>query len=119
MPETLKHEPSRVAPPPEGCALTECMAFLHGTWTPNVLWHLRAEPRRFNDLRRDVVGISAKVLTQRLRRLEADGIVVRRPVATAPPSVQYALTDLGREVLPAVDAIVAVGHRLKELRARG
>lgn len=92
------------------------MSFLGGAWTPNVLWYLREGPRRFNELRRDVVGISAKVLSQRLQRLHADGIVERRVMATSPPTVEYELTDLGREILPAVDAIVAVGHRLKERR---
>ncbi len=93
------------------------MAFLGGAWTPNVLWYLREGPRRFNDLRRDVVGISAKVLSQRLQRLQADGIVERRVMDTMPPTVEYELTLLGREILPAVDAIVAVGHRLKQRRS--
>jgi DNA-binding HxlR family transcriptional regulator len=93
------------------------MAFLGGAWTPNVIWYLREGPRRFNELRGDVVGISAKVLSQRLQRLQADGIVERRVMPTAPPTVEYELTELGRELLPAVDAIVEVGHRLKRRRA--
>lgn len=93
------------------------MSFLGGAWTPNVLWYLREGPRRFNELRRDLVGVSAKVLSQRLQRLQADGIVERRVMPTSPPTVEYELTDLGREILPAVDAIVEVGHRLKDRRA--
>ena len=80
------------------------------------LWYLREGPRRFNELRGDVAGISGKVLSQRLQRLAADGIVDRRVMPTTPPTVEYELTDLGREILPAVDAIVEVGHRLKERR---
>ena len=99
------------------CPLTECMAFLGGAWTPNVIWYLREGPRRFNELRGDVAGISAKVLSQRLQRLHADGIVDRRVMPTAPPTVEYELTELGRELLPAVDAIVEVGHRLKQRRS--
>ena len=91
------------------------MALLGGAWTPNVIWYLREGPRRFNELRGDIHGISAKVLSSRLRRLAAEGIVTRTPMATSPPTVEYALTDLGRELLPAVDAIVQVGHRLKRL----
>lgn len=91
------------------------MALLGGAWTPNVIWYLREGPRRFNELRGDIHGISAKVLSSRLRRLVAEGIVTRTPMATSPPTVEYALTDLGRELLPAVDAIVQVGHRLKRL----
>jgi DNA-binding HxlR family transcriptional regulator len=117
VPTDVKFRSSRVAPPPEGCPLTECMSFLGGAWTPNVLWYLREGPRRFNELRRDIVGVSAKVLSQRLQRLQADGMVERRVMPTSPPTVEYELTDLGREILPAVDAIVEVGHRLKDRRA--
>ncbi len=92
------------------------MSFLGGAWTPNILWYLREGPRRFNELRGDIDGISAKVLSARLQRLAADGIVERRVMPTAPPTVEYELTDLGRDILPAVDAIVAVGHRLKQRR---
>ena len=95
------------------------MALLGGAWTPNIVWYLREGPRRFNELRGDVAGISAKVLSQRLQRLHADGIVERRVMPTSPPTVEYELTDLGRELLPAVDAIVEVGHRLKRLRGAG
>ena len=93
------------------------MSLLGGAWTPNVIWYLREGPRRFNELRGDVAGISAKVLSQRLQRLHADGIVERRVMPTAPPTVEYELTELGRELLPAVDAIVAVGRRLKRRRS--
>jgi DNA-binding HxlR family transcriptional regulator len=112
----VRVRPSRVTPPPEECPLTECMAFLGGAWTPNVVWYLREGPRRFNELRGDIPGISAKVLSTRLQRLAAEGIVTRTVMPTAPPTVEYELTDLGRELLPAVDAIVDVGHRLKHLR---
>ena len=112
----LKFRPSRVEPPEYECPLTECMSFLGGAWTPNVLWYLREGPRRFNELRRDIDGVSGKVLSQRLQRLHADGIVDRRVMHTTPPTVEYELTDLGHEILPAVDAIVQVGHRLKERR---
>ncbi len=93
------------------------MSLLGGAWTPNVIWYLREGPRRFNELRGDIAGISAKVLSQRLQRLQAEGVVERRVMPTSPPSVEYELTALGREVLPVVDAIVAVGQRLKRRRA--
>jgi DNA-binding HxlR family transcriptional regulator len=92
------------------------MALLGGAWTPNIVWYLREGPRRFNELRGDIQGVSSKVLSARLKRLADDGIVTRTVMPTTPPSVEYALTDFGRELLPAVDAIVAVGHRLKQRR---
>ena len=118
MEASLKFRPTRVSPPPDECPLTECMAFLGGAWTPNILWYLRDGPRRFNELRRDIDGVSGKVLSQRLQRLQSDGIVTRTVMPTSPPTVDYELTDFGREILPAVDAIVDVGHRIKARRRR-
>ena len=84
-----------------------------GAWTPNIIWYLSAGPRRFGELRHDIPGISAKVLTTRLRDLEEKGIVLRDVKPTSPPSVEYSLTVLGGELKPAIGAIVSVGHRLK------
>lgn len=98
--------------------LTECMAIIAGAWAPNVLWHLRAGPRRFGELRVDIPRVSAKVLSQRLRELEARGVVTRTVQPTTPPSVDYALTSLGQELVPALEAIVQVGHKLKQRAAQ-
>lgn len=110
---TLKMRKNRSAPPPERCDLTECMAVISGAWAANVIWHLREGPRRFSELRADIPPVSAKVLSQRLRELQARGVLDRRVVPTSPPSVEYALTELGGELIPALTAIVEVGHRLK------
>jgi DNA-binding HxlR family transcriptional regulator len=104
---------TKVETPPPTCPLTECMAMLRGAWAPNVLWYLSAGSRRFGELRHDIPRISARVLTARLRELEAKGLVTRNVVASSPPSVEYALTDLGHELIPAIKAIVHVGMRLK------
>jgi DNA-binding HxlR family transcriptional regulator len=93
------------------------MRLLGGAWTPNVIWQLSGGPRRFGELYRDIRGISPKVLTTRLRELEAKHVVVREVAPTSPPSVEYALSELGRELIPVIDAIVKVGTRL--LRAAG
>ncbi|HOX70973.1 helix-turn-helix domain-containing protein [Dokdonella sp.] len=103
---------NRVDAPP-GCPLTECMAMLRGAWAPNVIWYLSASPRRFGELRSDIPPISARVLSARLRELEERGIVVRRLIDSSPPSAEYELTDLGRELIPAIRSIVAVGSKLK------
>ncbi len=112
----LKLRKNRAAPPL--CPLSACMAFLGGAWTPNIIWYLSAGPRRFSELRVDIPAISAKVLTQRLRELEESGVVTRRVMPTSPPSVEYELTDLGREFAPVIEQIAKVGYRLKE-RAAG
>lgn len=90
-----------------------CMRLLAGAWAPNVIWYLSAQPRRFGELRVDIPRISARVLSARLRELEAKGVVHREVVSTSPPSVEYSLTELGRELLPAIAAIVEVGRKLK------
>lgn len=107
---------NKAPPPPPECPLTECMALLGGAWTPNVIWYLSAGPRRFGELRHDIPRISAKVLSARLRELEGQRVVTRRVVATSPPSVEYALTELGRQLIPAINAIIEVGQKLKNKR---
>ena len=63
---------------------------------------------------RDIPGISPKMLTARLRDLEEKGVVVRNVMATSPPSVEYSLSDLGRELVPVIHTIVRVGTRIRE-----
>jgi len=94
------------------------MSLIGGAWTPNVIWYLSANDRRFSELRRDIPAVSAKVLSARLRELESKGVITRNVMPTSPPSVEYSLTDLGRELVPAITAIMQVGVRLKqEVRA--
>lgn len=95
-----------------GCPMSRCMALLGGCWTPEVLWSLSDGPRRFSELRRDIPAISAKVLTGRLRDLEERGVLARHVMPTSPPTVEYELTSLGQELLPAIRSIVEVGSRL-------
>ena len=66
---------------------------------------LGESPRRFNELRREIGGVSQKMLSSTLRNLERDGFVSRTVHATVPPRVDYALTDLGRELLIPVAAL--------------
>jgi DNA-binding HxlR family transcriptional regulator len=108
---TLKRRKNRT-PHPQ-CPLSECMAFIGGAWTPNIIWYLSSGPRRFSELRTDIPLVSAKVLTQRLRELEERGILSRNVMETSPPSVEYALTGLGMEFMPVIRAITEVGQRLK------
>ena len=111
---TLKVRRNKSPKPPEPCMLTECMSVISGAWAPNVIWSLRAGPRRFSELRMDIPPISAKVLSARLSELEERGVLRREVLPTSPPSVEYELTDLGAELIPALEAIVQVGHRLKQ-----
>ncbi len=109
----LRVRKNRAPPPPPVCPLSQCMKLMGGVWTPNILWHLSGGPRRFGELRTDIPKISAKVLSARLRSLEEKGVVAREVMPTSPPSVEYALTELGGELIPVIQAIVAVGAKLK------
>ncbi|MBS9718790.1 winged helix-turn-helix transcriptional regulator [Pseudohalocynthiibacter aestuariivivens] len=113
----LKMRHNRSPNPPQPCMLTECMSIIAGAWAPNVIWSLRAGPRRFSELRSDIPPISAKVLSTRLSELEKRGILLRHVRRTSPPSTEYELTPLGEELIPALDGIVQVGHRLKQLQS--
>ncbi len=108
----VKLRKSKAPPAPPGCPMGTCMALLGGAWTANVIWQLSGGPRRFGELCRDIPGISPKMLTARLRDLEKKRVVTREVVHTSPPSVEYALSDLGKELIPVIDAIVKVGTRL-------
>jgi len=110
---SLKLRKTKAPPQLPQCPLTECMSLLGGAWTPNVVWHLSGGPRRFGELRADIPAISAKVLSARLRRLVAQGVIAREVMPTSPPSVEYSLTVFGEELVPAIKAIVSVGERLK------
>ncbi|NWH07977.1 MAG: helix-turn-helix transcriptional regulator [Alphaproteobacteria bacterium] len=114
----LQVRKSKVALADERCPIGTCMELLGGAWTPQVIWSLAATPRRFSELQIDMKPISAKVLSTRLRELEAKGVVTRAVMPTSPPSVEYALTELGRELVPAIEAIAHVGFKLKRQAGR-
>ena len=76
-------------------------------WSFLILTHLRTGPGRFNQLRRDIGGISQKALSQSLRKLERDGLVNREAFATVPVTVEYSLTALGLSLAALVDPLAA------------
>jgi DNA-binding HxlR family transcriptional regulator len=76
-------------------------------WAVLILDLLRGGPVRFNQIRRTIKGISQKVLSQTLKKLERDGLITRSVFATVPVTVEYALTPLGRTL---TDTIAALAH---------
>ena len=95
------------------------MRLLSGIWTAEVLWYLREGERCFTELQTDLKGVSAKMLTTRLRRLEREGVIERLTRATSPPTVWYVLTPLGQELSSALAHIVDVAQRLKRRQTAG
>lgn len=98
------------------CPVKEAMKFLSGAWTLEIYWYLRQGPLRFGELIRSLETVSAKVLTQRLRELEEKKIIKRKVIVeSAPPQVEYSLTELGRKFLPAIDSIAEIGKKLLKI----
>ncbi|POP46753.1 transcriptional regulator [Superficieibacter electus] len=85
----------------------DVLARLADKWALLVLGRLENGPMRFNHLRRDIRGISQKVLTQTLRKLERDGLISRQIFATVPVTVEYNLTSLGRTL---TDTVTVLAH---------
>ena len=81
------------------------MRIIGGKWTGSILWHLKDEPVRFNDLSRMIAGASKKMITERLRQLEAQGLVHRAVLETSPISVEYSITEFGRSALGVLDQL--------------
>lgn len=89
----------------EPCAIERGMRIIGGKWTGSILWHIKNGPVRFNDLARMIGGASKKMIVERLRQLEAQGLVRREVVDSAPVSVQYEITDFGRTALTFLDEL--------------
>ena len=88
-----------------GCPLTAALAAIGGKWKLIIVYFLGESPKHFAGLRQSMPGISQKVLTQQLRELVNDGIVIREPSGPVPAPVVYSLTDYGRSVLPLVENV--------------
>jgi DNA-binding HxlR family transcriptional regulator len=93
------------------------MRLLAGTWTADVIWYLREGERCFTELQYDLKGVSAKMLTARLRTLESHGVIERLTQQTSPPTVWYTLTPVGQDLCAALINVVDVAQRLKRNEA--
>ncbi len=87
------------------CAIEQGMRIIGGKWTGSILWHLKDGPVRFNNLSRMISGASKKMMTERLRQLEQQGLVRRNVLDTRPLSVNYEMTEFGRTALCFLDEL--------------
>ncbi len=95
------------------CPVELSLSVVGGKWTALVLWHLRGGTRRYSEIRRAMPGITHKMLAQRLRELEADGLVHRKVYPVVPPHTEYTLTREGERMVPALEAMQRWGMRYK------
>lgn len=101
-------------PEAECVAVKEVLSRVGDKWSVQVVALLGERPQRFNELRRNVEGISQRMLTLTVRALERDGLATRTVFPTVPPSVEYALTPLGRTLLEPVQALVVWARKNRE-----
>lgn len=95
------------------CPVATTVALIGRKWKLLIIRNLLARPWRFNELKKDLEGISQKVLTDSLRSMEADGIITRTVYPEVPPRVEYALTELGKSLKPILDSMRAWGEAYK------
>jgi len=101
-----------------GCALTAALAAMGGRWKLFIVYRLSDGPMHFAALRRSLPQMSAKVLAQQLREMQADGLVDRKPRGPVPAPVVYALTPHGQSLLPVAEAIRRWGTAHQDFHAR-
>lgn len=95
------------------CPVAKAVSLVGGKWKLLIIRNLRMRSWRFNELQRDLEGISQKVLTDSLRQMMDDGLVYRHDYQEMPPRVDYSLTELGEKLLPIMDALADFGNYYK------
>lgn len=95
------------------CPVATTVQLIGSKWKLLIIRNLLVQPWRFNELRKDLAGISQKVLTDSLRSMEQDGIVIRRVYPEVPPRVEYSLSELGESMRPIIQAMEQWGTDYK------
>ena len=103
----------------DGCPVEAALEQIAGKWKGLIIYHLMDGTLRFNELSRRVGDVTQRSLTKQLRELEADGIVRREVFAVVPPKVEYSLTDKGRHLRDAVEALRLWGAQHRRPDRRG
>ncbi len=96
------------------CPVATTVSLIGSKWKLLIMRNLLARPWRFNELQKSIDGISQKALTEALRSMVADGIVIRKACPEVPPRVEYSLTELGESMRPIIKAMENWGTAYKE-----
>jgi DNA-binding HxlR family transcriptional regulator len=100
----------------DNCPLTFALNLIGGKWRLPIIWALNKNgTMRYNELKRNIDGITNMVLTQSLKELESNGIISREQFMEVPPRVEYSLTDNGEALIPALKALAAWGNNMKDI----
>lgn len=100
------------------CPVETTLTLIGDKWKVLILRDLFTGTKRFSELKRSLVGVTQKMLTQQLRDLEANGIVKRTVYPVVPPKVEYSLTELGLSLQPIIDSLKKWGEEFKASLAR-
>ncbi len=98
------------------CGMAYTLNIIGGRWKPAILFRLKEGTMRFGELKKDIEGISERMLVAQLRELEADGLVQRIVYAEVPPRVEYRMTKLGNSIEPVLTAMSNWGNMHREKR---
>ncbi|RTL50202.1 MAG: transcriptional regulator [Bradyrhizobiaceae bacterium] len=93
----------------DACPVEVTLDLIDGKWKGVILFHLQKGFLRFGELRREMPGITQRMLTKQLRALEEDGLITRKVYAEVPPRVEYALSETGERLRPVIDALRSWG----------
>ncbi len=96
------------------CDVATTVQIIGNKWKLLIMRNLFSRPWRFNELRKSLDGVSQKVLTDSLRQLESDGIILRTVYPEVPPRVEYSLTELGESMRPILSAMENWGRSYKD-----
>lgn len=96
------------------CPVATTVSLIGSKWKLLIIRNLLQRPWRFNELKKDLEGVSQKVLTDSLRSMEKDGLITRTIYPEVPPRVEYALSDLGKTLKPILDSMVEWGANYKK-----
>lgn len=97
------------------CPVATTVALIGSKWKLLIIRNLQMRPWRFNELRKDLAGISQKSLTDSLRSLEDDGLITRTVYPEVPPRVEYALSELGQSLKPILNAMADFGNSYQDI----
>ena len=95
------------------CPVDLTLSVIGGRWKGLVFWNLRAGPKRYGELKKILVGINDKMLSQVLKELENTGVVHRKVYDVVPPKVEYSLTEEGEKLLPVMQLMAGWGEKFE------
>ncbi|HBF8312882.1 TPA: helix-turn-helix transcriptional regulator [Clostridioides difficile] len=87
------------------CPIEATLALIGGKYKTLILWHLKDTILRFNELKKLIPKATPKMLTQQLRELESDGLIIRVVYPVVPPKVEYSLSDFGKSIIPILNSM--------------